>query len=478
MSKQRRGRPVDSLDAASDGRSLALKLLLGVSEHGLNLDAQLASLAQAVEGGALEARELALARELASGVLRYERALRAVLRPMMKRPFKGKDRDLELLAMLGLYQLQATRVPAHAAVNQTVEICNRLAKPWARSVLNALLRRALREQSEGDRPPTCAPSDAARKRTHGRGDSPAVVHSHPDWMYTAFASDWGDAEAQALMAANNERAPMWLRVNALKLGRSDYVKRLESAGIDYALPPFDEIDCGLQLSEPLAVARLPGFAEGQVSVQDGAAQLAAPLLCLRPKLRVADACAAPGGKTLHILQAEPGLSELVSVEIDPARAALLDSAAARLGSEHRATVADFSNLEQWWNGIAFDRVLLDAPCSATGVIRRHPDIKSLRRAADLEGLVERQAALLDAAWEVLRPEGIVLYVTCSVLRRENDLQVQAFLGRHGDAQVIPIESSWGKMAKPGRQILPGDHSMDGFYFARLRKLSRSLRAAR
>ena len=452
------------LDSATDGRSLALALLLGVFEQGRNLESQITPLSTNVECGRLDARELALARELASGVLRRERALLAVLAPMLKRPFKAKDRDLQLLALLGLYQLQSTRIPAHAAINQTVEICNRLAKPWARALLNAVLRRAQREQ------PPSVPIDAATGLQDQLGGAPAaVVYSHPDWLHAAFVRDWGAGAAQRLMAANNERAPMWLRVNCRRSARREYAKRLTDAKLDYQMPEIDALDAALLLPEPIAVARLPGFAAGLVSIQDGAAQLAASLLELEPGQRVVDACAAPGGKSMHILEAHPRLQRLVSVEVDPVRAQLIDDSAARLGFDHRATVADFAQLDQWWDKTEFDRVLLDAPCSATGVIRRHPDIKVLRRAEDIEALVERQTALLDAAWQVLRPRGALLYVTCSVLRCENEHQIQAFLRRHPDAEVAPIESACGRRSEPGLQILPGEHNMDGFYFARLRK---------
>jgi len=294
---------------------------------------------------------------------------------------------------------------------------------------------------------------------------PVARHAHPHWLLTRLQQDWPD-DWQAVCAANNARAPMTLRVNTLRGSPADYQQRLTEAGLAATSQPH--APAALVLTEPTDVAALPGFAAGDVSVQDAAAQLAAPLLDVQAGQRVLDACAAPGGKTAHLLENNPS-AELVALDNDAARLDRVAETLARLQLAARLLHADAGQVVDWWDGKPFDRILLDAPCSASGVIRRHPDIKALRRAVDIDALAAQQARLLDALWPCLAPGGKLLYVTCSVLAAENGRQVKTFLARTPDAAALPLAADWGRPAGHGRQILPGEADMDGFFYALLVK---------
>ena len=390
-------------------------------------------------------RERALARELASGVVRRLPSLRHVLAELLDRPLRRRDARLETLLLLGLYQILHTRIAAHAAVHETVRLAGREA--WRRGLANAVLRRAAAER------------DATLKRLEETPDL-EVRYAHPRWLIERLKADWPE-DWEALLAANSARAPMTLRASRRAGGRKAGLERLRGAGLE-AVPHAIAPDA-IVLTRPAGTDTLPGFAEGAVFVQDAAAQLAVPLLRLEPGLRVLDACAAPGGKTAQILDVEPGLGELVAVDVDPGRLVRAAENVARTGGRARLVAADAGDPGEWWDGVAFDRILVDAPCSGSGVIRRHPDIKLHRRPSDLDALEGRQSALLDAAWSMLAPSGRLVYATCSVLLREGSRQIERFLERHDDAE--PIEIGWGRACGAGRQILPGEADMDGFFHA-------------
>jgi 16S rRNA (cytosine967-C5)-methyltransferase len=296
--------------------------------------------------------------------------------------------------------------------------------------------------------------------------TPSAHHAHPQWLIDAIRASNPDCWAE-ILEANNQRPPMALRVNARLTSREDYLRRLAEAGIE-ATPTLHSQQ-GLRLQHPVAVEALPGFGEGLVSVQDEAAQLAASLMDVAAGQRVLDACAAPGGKCAHLLETVPDRTELVALDSEPARVIRLQETLRRLHLEARVIAGDALTVGQWWNGQQFDRVLVDAPCSATGVIRRHPDIKALRTAQDIVALSATQGALLQALWPLVSCGGKLLYVTCSVLRPENAGVVEAFLGSHADARIIGIDAGWGRNAGPGRQIMPGENGMDGFFYALLGK---------
>lgn len=404
--------------------------------------------------------DLGLVQELAYGSLRWRFRLEAQLRQLLKQPLKRKDQDIAALLLIGLYQLAYMNIPAHAAVHATVEAVRATGKRWAVPLANAVLRNFQRQREELD--------TAVRTR-------PDECHAHPVWLVEQLRQDWPQ-DWEAVLAANNARPPLALRVNLRRGSVADYCAQLQAAGLEPV--PLRHSDAGLCLRQAVGVERLPGFMDGAVSVQDAAAQLAAPLLDARPGMRVLDACAAPGGKTAHILEHAPDLMELTAVELDAERARRIEENLRRLGLAARLVVGDAARPETWWDGRPFERILLDAPCSASGVIRRHPDIKSLRRSGDIDALAATQAKLLDALWPLLAPGGMLLYVTCSVLRRENEQQIGAFLRRQPQACELRIAAEWGRAVDHGRQILPGeaatvhddsDMGMDGFYYAALIK---------
>lgn len=405
-----------------------------------------------------EAADRGLVQELVYGVLRWRFRLEALLAQLLRQPLKAKDQDIGALLLVGLYQLGYTAVAPHAAVHTTVEAVRAGGKRWAVPLANAVLRGYQRQRAEVD-----ARADASDE---GRW-------AHPRWLIERLRGDWPDAWRRVL-AANNERPPLVLRINARRLDRAAYRRALDDADLPHAVLPF--APQGIALATPVGVERLPGFYDGDVSVQDGAAQLAATLLAAGPGMRVLDACAAPGGKTAHILELQPRLAELVALDSDARRVQRIHENLARLRLGATVLVGDAGAPEDWWDGRPFERILLDAPCSATGVIRRHPDIKSLRRATDIEDLARSQARLLDALWPLLAPGGMLVYATCSVLRQENEAQVAAFLQRRTDAEERRLDGPWGTACRHGRQILPGDADregagMDGFYYACLVKRS-------
>ena len=289
----------------------------------------------------------------------------------------------------------------------------------------------------------------------------------PPWLVARLRADWPD-DWQAIAAASNRQGPLCLRVNRLRTTVAAYLETLATAGLEARRG--NQAPDAVVLSSAVGVERLPGFADGLATVQDEAAQLAAVLLEPIPGQRVLDACAAPGGKAGHLLECLAGHGSVVAVEHDAARAADIGAQFTRLGLAGEIVIADAATPATWWDGKPFERILVDAPCSATGVIRRHPDIRFHRRDTDIARLATRQAALLAALWPLLAPHGLLLSATCSVLRDENDAVVAGLLAQAADAQLAPIVANWGHATACGRQILPGEDDMDGFYYARLRKV--------
>lgn len=395
-----------------------------------------------------DVQEKAFIQVLCYGTVRYYYRLEFILNQLVNKPIKDKDLQIKALALLGLYQLKYMRVKDHAAVSETVAVMKK--KQWAKSLLNAVLRRYLREQDELE----------ALADKH-------VAYAHPDWMIKAIKADWGEG-AKAIFWENNQSPPMVLRVNARFCQREKYLALLAEQKIEASL--VKEAAYGIQLAEAVPVDKLPHFADGWVSVQDSAAQLAATLLQVQPGDRVIDICAAPGGKTAHILELHTDLQSLLAIDIDSQRLVRVDENLKRLKLNADLLAADATQPEDWWDGVLFDRILLDAPCSALGVVRRHPDIKLLRRAEDIPQLQSLQQQILRSAWQILKPGGLLLYATCSVLKQENEGQIDIFLNEHNDAREIPIDANWGVKRPFGRQVLTGSDAMDGFYYARLEKI--------
>ena len=424
-------------------RGLAAQILSRVINDGQSLTAALENQLPKL----YDHQDRAFVQALCYGVIRHYYSLTCTLQQLLDKPLKTKDGDIQALLLVGLYQLQHMRVKSHAAVSETVSATRH--KPWAKSLVNAILRNYLR--------------DAENLRCHT--DRSASLN-HPDWIIEALEQNWPDQSAQ-IMAANDQAAPMSLRVNLLQGSREDYLNRLQQLDINAQISAYSP--AGIVLDQAINVEQLPGFAEGLVSVQDLAAQLAAELLDVKPGQRVLDLCAAPGGKTAAILEQQPGMQSLLAIDVDAHRLERVNDNLQRLNLQAETLAADASRPDTWAGDKQFDRILLDAPCSGFGVIRRHPDIKILRRASDIETLQGLQSKILNAAWQLLAPGGILLYATCSILKPENEQQIAKFLASHPDASELAIEANWG-MARPhGRQILPGDNQMDGFYYAKLGK---------
>lgn len=397
----------------------------------------------------LAPQDRGLLQQLCFGVMRYFHQLNAGLSPLLSKPLNQKDQDIYALLLVGAYQLEHSRVPAHAAVSSCVEACRALKKDWACKLVNGVLRNYQRAM----------PIELDPKQAW-------LEHSHPKWLYKALHQAWPD-HYQDILANNNQHPPFTLRVNQRHHNREQYLSLLEAEKIAAAACPYSDV--GITLESPCDVHTLPGFNLGWVSVQDEAAQLAACLLELQAGHRVLDACCAPGGKTGHILEQQDQL-DVTAIDSEQRRLGRVHENLDRLQLQAEVICADASATEPWWDGVHYDRILLDAPCSATGVIRRHPDIKLLRKPADIVKLAAIQYELLQALWPLLKPGGIFLYATCSVLPQENALQIGKFLQDTSDAEELPIDAEWGIATDHGRQLLPQPKGTDGFYYSLLRKL--------
>lgn len=395
-----------------------------------------------------------LTQELTLGTARWQPRLEILLNKLLEKPLKSADKDIEALLYIGLYQLLYMRIPAHASINETVSCVNNLKKTWAKGLVNAVLRRAQRESTQ----------------IFADLDKDPVIHTaHPRWLQKRLKNDWPE-HWQAICEANNIHAPMTLRVNKHYTDRDHYLELLNQKNIKAASCLFSPE--AIQLLEPCAVELLPFFAEGWVSVQDEAAQLAAHLLDLQPKQRILDACCAPGGKTCHILELQPDLLKVTAIDSEPKRLERVQENLQRLNLQAELKVADGRRIEDWWDSKPFDRILLDAPCSATGVIRRHPDIKLTRRVEDITPLAQLQQELLQAIWPTLAVGGILVYATCSVLSEENSDNIAQFLAKHTNARELDIAAEWGIKQTHGRQLFPQISGHDGFYYAKLMKIAR------
>lgn len=401
----------------------------------------------------VEARDRGLTQDLAFGTARWQPRLDALAARLLQKPFKAADADVHALLLVGLYQLLYTRVPAHAAIGETVGCADKLKKPWAKALLNAVLRRAQRE------------SEAIFAELER---DPVVRTAHPRWLQKSLKAFWPQ-QWEAICAANNAHPPMILRVNRRHHDRDAYLGLLAEQGVAAQACVYSRD--GIVLAEACDVRGLPGFSEGWVSVQDEAAQLAAELLDLAPGQRVLDACCAPGGKTCHILEAEPALAGVVAIDLEEKRLVRVRENLQRLGLQAQLIAADGRDTQAWWDGKPFQRILLDAPCSATGVIRRHPDIKLTRQPDDIHALAVLQGQLLDALWPTLDVGGVLLYATCSTLPTENTEVIEAFLARTTGARELDLATSAGIRQPHGRQLLAQEGGHDGFYYAKLIKIA-------
>ncbi len=401
----------------------------------------------------VDERDRGLTQDLAFGTARWQPRLDLLAAQLLQKPFKAADADVQALLLVGLYQLFYTRIPVHAAIGETVGCADKLKKPWAKGLLNAVLRRA---QREGEALLASMERD------------PVVRTAHPRWLQKSLKAFWPE-QWEAICAANNAHPPMILRVNRRHHGRDAYLGMLAEAGV--AASPCRYSRDGIVLAAACDVRGLPGFAEGWVSVQDEAAQLSAELLELAPGQRVLDACCAPGGKTCHLLETEPGLAKLVAIDLEAKRLTRVRENLERLQLDAELIACDARDTASWWDGKTFQRILLDAPCSATGVIRRHPDIKLTRQAEDIPALAALQGELLDALWPTLEVGGMLLYATCSSLPTENTEVIEAFLARTPGARELDLATEAGLRQPHGRQLLAQEGGHDGFYYAKLIKIA-------
>lgn len=396
--------------------------------------------------------------ELCYGTLRFLPALEILAKHLLNKGLKEKDSDILALLLIGLYQIRHLRVSDHAAVSETVQAAKQLKKPWATGLLNGALRTCLRELESLE-------TEFAKNRV--------FASAHPEWLINSIERQWPD-QAEQIFAGGNSRPPMTLRVNLARTDRSSFLAELEQAS--FAASPGQICPSAVQLANAVAVHRIPGFEQGQASVQDEGAQLAAYLLNPKKGDKVLDACAAPGGKTGHLLEYCPDIS-LLAMDIDQNRISRVEENLQRLNYSADVQVADASDPESWWSKQPFDCILLDAPCSGSGVIRRHPDIKHLRTPEDISGFRERQIKLLEALWSTLAEGGKLLYVTCSILKSENQDVVSHFAKSKNDLTLLDmqIEGASDEFAarsfacNPGIQLLPMAEGQDGFYYALMTK---------
>lgn len=421
-------------------RLAAFKILLALIEHESSLSQQLHPSADLS----------ALTKEICFGVCRHFFRLTAIADCLLnKRP---KSTEVWIVVLMGLYQLHYMNQADYAVVKETVDILETIKKTWAKGLVNAVLRNFCRHFAN------ILPK---------LNQDPAFLYGQAPWFLESLQTNWPN-DWQQIAAANDAHPPMTLRVNQKINSRDDYLKQLTDLG--FKAKAHEIASAGILLETPCDVYSLPGFEEGCVSVQDGAAQLAVSLLTLEPGLRLLDACCAPGGKTCHILESQSQLMDCVALDVHASRLKRVQDNLKRLKLKATLLQGDAQTPEIWWDGRLFNRILLDAPCSATGVIRRHSDIKLLRCQKDVFVLTQLQEKLLDSLWPLLVPGGLMVYATCSVMPDENELQIRHFLQKHPDCQVLEGHYPWGRPTGHGRQILPGEQEMDGFFYSVLVKM--------
>lgn len=408
-----------------------------------------------------------LTKEICFGVCRNFYYLAEIANHFLKK--MPKDLNLWVTILIGIYQLRFLNTPPHAAVKETVEI---LEKPFEKNFVNAVLRSYLRTQEAAKQSSIPLDSNNNPKcSTNSSTTNLEAIYNHPQWLITKIRKSW-PKDWEQILFANNQHPPLTIRVNTKKITREKYLALLKTANIPAKIS--DSAPAGLIITTPLQVTNLPGFADGLLSIQDLAAQLAVQFLDSTPGLRVLDACAAPGGKTCHILETATDLKQCLAIDISKTRAKKIYANLERLGLSADVKVADCLELEKWWDGELFDRILLDAPCSATGVIRRNPDIKLLRTAEEVAIVIELQKKLLDKLWTILKPGGKLVYTTCSILPEENSKQIANFLKNHPDCKCLEINLSQASIhskSQYGLQILPGENDMDGFFYSVLIRVS-------
>ena len=436
---------------AAGARSVAAHAVARILREGVTLDAALHDALAATPAGLGPS-----VRSLSYGAVRGYYRHEAILSRLLTQPVRSLDLLVRALMSVALFELEDARTPEYAVVDAAVKAAKATDAARASGLVNAVLRRYLRERKTVD-------ADIAR--------NPALRHASPIWLADRLRSDWPVRWTQ-LLAAGDAQAPMWLRVDGRRATTESYLEKLREAGLGARAEP--RVPLAIALDAPCDVHELPGFDQGLVSVQDLGAQCVAFPLELASGQRVLDACAAPGGKTALIAEREPSLARLVGLDIDPQRLIRVQENLVRGDLRAELMPGDLREPEAWWDAVPFDRILLDAPCSALGVIRRHPDIRLRKSPSEIDKLPLLQARLLAASWRMLAPGGRLVYATCTVTRSENRDVVAAFLAGTPDAGIVPPENwpgwpGFGEADGFGRQILPGEAGADGFYYAALLK---------
>jgi len=431
-------------------RALAAKCCYSVIDQGRSLGDELPR-----QQDKVAIKDKGLLQEICYGVLRYLPELEHDVRGLMQKPLTGKQRVFHFLLLVGVYQIKYMRIPDHAAVSETVAATGALKNRHMKSLINGVLRNFVRTSED----------NIADKLQKNLPDT--LQYNHPGWFIKKVQQAYPD-KWQQILNANQQKPPMWLRVNQQYHSSVDYQKLLTASNI--SINAVEPLSLAIELARPCDVTKLPGFEQGWVSVQDAAAQQAARLLDCQNNDIVLDCCAAPGGKTCHLLEKTPKIASMTAIDIEASRLVRVEENLTRLGLTAKVIAADAANSKTWWDGQQFDRILLDAPCSGTGVIRRHPDIKWLRKASDIDALVLLQQQILKETWSLLKPGGTLLYATCSILPQENSEQIKHFIENNADAKLLNIDCVTEKNINAiGWQLLPDERNMDGFYYAKLLK---------
>jgi 16S rRNA (cytosine967-C5)-methyltransferase len=439
--KAHKNKPVEPTGASA--RKAALTAITRVIRDGQSLAVARERLYSSLQ----QPRDRAFAMQLVQGVLRWRWKLDAILAQCMDKPLRNKEHEVRHVLYMALHEITALDTPEYAAVDEAVKLTRKLHKSWASKLVNAVLRQFIKRGDEIQ-----------------QGLTEAERLSHPQWLQQRIRQDWPD-DWLTILQNNNAIADTHLRVNRQRCSVDELQGLLQEASVSCRR---HELDDDIIVIQSTNIMELPGYRQGWFSVQDAGAQLVPRILPLTANARVLDLCAAPGGKACHMLESTAGAIDLLAVDIDAGRLARIEENLERLQLRAAVMQADASTVG-WYQGALFDHILLDAPCSATGVIRRHPDIKSLRQASDIAALVELQRNILVNAWQLLKPGGYLLYVTCSLLAEENSQQVTGFVAAHGDAEVQAVDADWGRSCGAGRQLLPGENDSDGFYYALLHK---------
>ncbi len=430
----------------------AARVLRGVIDQGLALDRAVEELVADFNGNLSELKEITF------GGCRFYIYLERIVSALLQKPIKERDRIVHFLLVCALYQIEFMRVPDYAVVNESVDSLENTRQSWAKSLTNAVLRNFIRKKAR---------IIQSIKQQHSQHEH--IIQAFPQHLYDRIKRDWAK-DYPAIISASNEKPPLTLRINQQLTSRSDVEAEFQKKGMDYRLT---DNDLGIILSNPIAVNQIPGFAQGLLSVQDESAQIIVEAMSLSPGQRLLDGCAAPGGKTCLMLESQADLAVLLAVDL-PDRISAIQHNLERLKLHQRnpqttLIAADLLNPSAWWDGQQFDRILLDAPCSGSGIIRRHPDIKHRRRLSDIEKFADQQLAMLNSVWPLLKPGGKMLYVTCSIFRTENDDVIARFIQERADFELQCLNEKFGMASVFGRQRLPGVHSGDGFYYCGLHK---------